>query len=107
MDKTEAYKSEVSRKSLKNCHWWSGNDIRNVHNSNQLINRTIKTVLKEASEDRQSHSFISRKQSLTASESSFSSSQYSPPLSSSYEKRTTYWSIQRGEFKKKKCQLNL
>ena len=106
----QKYKSEACeilrkefKKSEKYCNWRSEDDRKNVNQASLLSKkfvdgRKLVLLIKQRSEDTDSHSSVSRQQS-TDSENSVTSSQYSPLLSSGFEKKEkTYWSIQRGKF---------
>ena len=102
-DKSEA--CEILRKEFKKSekyfNWRSGDekdDQANLLFKKSVDARKLVLLIKERSEDTEIHSSVSRQQSLTDSENSVTGSQYSPPLSSGFEKKTTYWSIQRGKF---------
>ena len=110
MDKTnrgevfEIVKKEFI-KSETYCNWRSGSDLKNVNQAKVLFEKkkfdTRKMLLriKEIPEVTESLSFLSRQPSLTNSEYSITSSQYSP--NPTHEKKKTYWSILRGKLKRK------
>ena len=93
-------------KSEKYCNWRGKDDIENVSPNNlqikrNLIDRKLILGLKDLSEEAGSHLSPSRQHSLTDSENSHISFQPSPPGSSGWKKKTTYWNIQRGKLGKK------
>ena len=78
-----------------------GNEFENIGKSNNLFKkntceaRKLVLQIKEKPNVEKYQVIYSRQHSLTDSEYS----QDSPPLSSGVEKRITYWSIQRGNYK--------